>query len=263
MAPILPGVASTHSGEPTDRQRAGAFRIHGAAGAELTGDVALVESGFGGKELPSLDVAVPWPHRVVDDELLGGPRLLTHTLRRLAPMTLGDRPLPIVRPCYAVLYAAAWAATDRAAKWRIAAVVQQRMARAGDVRLALADFSRSPRRALLSCVLGDVEFGAHATRQLDFLRFCHHHRLPLPDRMQVKVRANGTRSTPGRTVGRSRSSSTVPITCSSSSGTPIPSRSLSLSVAIKRRCESLSRLTMGNLRHDGLDVARLLNELLT
>ena len=40
-------------------------------------------------------------------------------------------------------------------------------------------------------------------------------------------------------------------------------RSLSLSVAIKGRCESLIRLTMGNLRHDGLDVARLLSELFT
>ena len=262
--PILPGVASTHSGEPTNRQRAWAAWIHSGAGAALTGDVALAESGFGIKDLRSVDVAVPWPRRVVDDELLGGPRLLVHTVRRLAPMTLEARPLPVVRPCYAVLHAAAWAATDRAAEWRIAAVVQQRVARASDVRLALADLRRLPRRAFLSCVLDDVEFGAQATSELDFLRFCRRHRLPLPDRMQVKVRANGMRYLDARYDRRK-----VSMELDGAHHMLVEQwdadalRSLSLVVANKGRGEALIRLTTGNLRHDGPYVARLLRELLT
>jgi very-short-patch-repair endonuclease len=98
-----------------------------------------------------------------------------------------------VRIPAAVLHAAAWAASDRAAEWRVAAAVQQRRVTTSDLRRALASMPRLRRHALVSTVLDDVELGAHAASELDFLRFLRRHALPAPDRLQQPVRASGLR----------------------------------------------------------------------
>jgi hypothetical protein len=46
---------------------------------------------------------------------------------------------------------------------------------------------------LVRLVLDDVELGAHARTELDFLAFLRRNNLPLPDRLQFEVRANGVR----------------------------------------------------------------------
>ena len=99
----------------------------------------------------------------------------------------------VVRVAPAVLHAAAWAPSDRAAEWRVAAAVQQRLVLPDDLRTALASMPRLPRRRLLGTLLDDVTFGAHAASELDFLRFLRLHRLPKPDRLQRPVRAGSLR----------------------------------------------------------------------
>ena len=61
------------------------------------------------------------------------------------------------------------------------------------MREAAAQLPRLARRALIVSVFDDVELGAHARTELDFLAFLRRHALPLPDRLQFKVRANGKR----------------------------------------------------------------------
>jgi hypothetical protein len=100
---------------------------------------------------------------------------------------------PQLRVAPAVLHAASWARSDRAAEWRVAAAVQKKLVTVPLLRAALKDSPRSRRQAAVRLVLDDVELGAHARTELDFLAFLRRNDLPLPDRLQFKVRANGVR----------------------------------------------------------------------
>ena len=113
---------------------------------------------------------------------------MPHRTRRLQEWVHPVRRPPVVRAAPALLHAVAWADSDRAAEWRVAAAVQQRLLRPSDVRRALAGMPRLPRTRLVRTVLDDVELGAHAASELAFLRFLREHRLPLPDRLQRLVR---------------------------------------------------------------------------
>lgn len=260
---VLPGVAITHSGEPTERQRAWAGLLHAGRGAALTGDIGLVLRGFKGLTDPGVDVAVPWPRNVVNQRMLGGRELKVHGVRGLDRWV---QPLPepttlSVAAC--VLHAVAWCPTDKAAEWRVAAAVQQRLTTPALIRDCLRQMQRLPRRALLREVLDDVELGAHAGSELEFLRFCDRFDLPRPDDLQVLVRADGKKYLDAR-YRRQR----VGVELDGAHHRLVAHweadalRSLQLAVARHGTGETLIRLTKGNLRHDGDQVARLLRQLL-
>ncbi len=61
------------------------------------------------------------------------------------------------------------------------------------MRTAAEVLGRTPRRRLVAEVLLDVELGAHAGSELELLRFLRRFELPLPDRMQLRVRAGTNR----------------------------------------------------------------------
>lgn len=194
---VLPGVAVGHSGEITDRQRAWAAVLHAGEGAALTGDVALVEHGMRLDRPDTVHVAVPH-RRVVRPQQLatgedGAELLVPHRLRRLSDWIHPVRRPAVLRIAPAALHSVAWAPTARAGEWRLAAVVQQGRARVEDLRTAVAQMPRLPRGGLIRDVLDDVEFGAHAASELDFLRFLRRHSLPMPDRLQRPVRAGKLR----------------------------------------------------------------------
>ena len=92
-----------------------------------------------------------------------------------------------------MLHSAAWASSDRASEWRVAAAVQRRLVNVAQLREALKLLPKMPRRQSIRLVLDDVELGAHARTELDFLAFLRRNDLPLPDRLQFVVRANGKR----------------------------------------------------------------------
>lgn len=203
--PVLPGVAATHSGPVTMRQRAWAAVLYAGAGAVLAGDAALTELGLQVPGQPArLDVAVPDRRTVVrqtfshrppgadDDEVLAR-CVVPHSVSRLACFVHPARVLPTMRLAPAVLHAAAWAPSGRAAEWRVAAAVQQRMVLPRELRATLGQLPRLRRRQLLLTVLDDVELGAHAASELDLLRFLRRHGLPAPDRLQRPVRSGRLR----------------------------------------------------------------------
>lgn len=195
---VLPGVAVCHSGEPTARQRAWAAVLYGGQGAALSADAALVELGMRLKAPQVLHIAIPQRRTVVAqtmalqtqaaDESGSTFRVRPHRVRAVAGLIHPARSLPLVRAAPAVLQAAAWASSDRAAEWRLAAAVQQRVVRVDDLRTTLDTMPLLRRRTLVRLVLDDVERGAHAQSELDFLRLLRRNRLPRPDALQLRPR---------------------------------------------------------------------------
>ena len=262
--PLLPGLVVTHTGPVTLRQMCWAAVLASGDGACLSGDAAL---GMPLGELAVLHVAVP-EHRVVVARTLevpGGTPLtvLPRRVRGLSAFRHPARRPPTVRAATAVLHASAWAVTDRAAEWRVAAAVQQRRVTVADLRRGLGDMPRLPRRALVSTVLDDVEHGAHAASELAFLRFLRRWHLPPPDRLQRPVRLGRVRYLDAwwerqrvaaeldgahhRTVGTWESDLL---------------RTNDVLVAGRHDGTTLLRFTTGNLRHDGERVAAQLASLL-
>lgn len=89
--------------------------------------------------------------------------------------------------------AAAWAGSDRRAQAVLAAGVQQRLVRPGDLLAAAAGNQRRPRRAMIKATLGDIAGGAQALSELDLARLVRRHRLPEPDRQAPRRDAAGRR----------------------------------------------------------------------
>jgi hypothetical protein len=188
--PILPGIVATHSGQVTPRQQRWAARLRIGQDGALIGDAALVELGFRLKDLPVIDVGLAdRPAGKAAPMLSEGPLFRPRSVQGLASMLHPARPLTVVRAPWAVLLSVALATTDKAAEWRLAAVVQQGLATVPDLRRCLVELPKLKRRALVLTVLDDVELGAHAASELEFLRFCRGHGLPVPDELQVAVRA--------------------------------------------------------------------------
>jgi very-short-patch-repair endonuclease len=249
---VLPGIAVTHSGSVTDEQRAWASVLYAGPGAALSGDAALVLAGFRGLELAAYDVAVPSERRVRPQ-----PGLRPHRVTGLAALLHPVR-LPVrIRTPRAVLDAVAWAAGDRAGEWRLAAAVQQRLVRVPELRAALAEAPRLPRRALVRAVLADVEQGAHAQTELDFLAFLRRCRLPPPDRLQLQVRAGRTRYLDAWWE-RQRVVAEVDGAHHRSVSSWDADTLRANDVVVSRRHDRvmLLRLTGGNLRHDQATLAR-------
>ena len=264
---LAAGVVATHTGPVTATQRSWAAVLLCGAGACLSGDAALVASGMAMGEPGVLHVAVP-EDRVVVPRLLAASgavpvRVVPRRVKDLPAWRHPARVPPTVRIPAAVLHAAAWAPSDRAAEWRVAAAVQQRRVTPADLRTALGGMPRLRRHALLAAVLDDVELGAHAASELDFLRFLRRWRLPAPDSLQRPVRLGRLRYLDAwwerqrvaaeldgahhRTVGAWEDDLL---------------RANDVLVAGRHQGTTLLRFTTGNLRHDGERVATQLGAVL-
>lgn len=253
---LLPGIAVEHMGGTTERQRAWAAVLHAGEGALLSGDAALSLAGLALPRLKDLDVAVPRQRRVVGGVLLGDPEMtvVVHRVHGLKNWTRRARALPLATTHAAVLHAVAWASSDRDAEWRIAAAVQRRVTAVPALRKTLAQMPTLRRHALVLAVLDDVELGAHAGSELQYLRFCRAHGLPLPDELQVKVRSGGLHYLDAR---YRRQKVTVELDGAHhrevASWEADALRTLRVLAAMPG--EQVVRLTPGMLRHDGDEVA--------
>ena len=184
----LPGVAVAHEGQVTLEERIWCAVLYAGDGAAVSGDALLRLLRRRGPEPDVIDILVPRGCQRTAHDFFR-PHRSTHVSKLLHPA----REPPQVRAAPAALHAAAWAKSDRAAEWRVAAAVQQRLVTVPQLRDVLPLLRRLPRRALIECVLDDVELGAHARTELDFLAFLRRNGLTLPERLQLKVRANGVR----------------------------------------------------------------------
>lgn len=260
--PLLPGVIVAHNGEPTERQRAWAAVLHTGDEAALSGDAALIELGM---KLPApkrIHVGYSERRDVLPQQFLAADREPSDV--RLVPCRVGrleEWTHPVAAPrrlrvAPATLHAAAWALSDRAGEWRLAAAVQQRLVTVPALRLALVDMPRLPRRRLIRDVLDDVELGAHARSELDFLRFLRTNDLPAPDRLQ-RVPRRGKRCYLDAWWERQRVAAEIDGAHHREVGSWDADvlRANSVVVAEQHDRILLLRFTMGNLRHDGPEVA--------
>jgi hypothetical protein len=256
------GVAVTHSGEPTPLQLRWVAVLKGGRDAALTGDAALVHFGAKRLQVVQYDVAIPAERRARRVET---PSLVMqpHRIEKLELWTAGHPHLRLVHKHAATLHAAAWASTDEQAEHRLTLAVQQRLTAVTSLRLTLTEMPRLPRHALILAVLDDVELGATAQSELDLLRFCRRHQLPMPDQLQLRVRTRTTRYLDARW-------SWLRITVEIDGAHHMwveqwnadTMRSLELAVASRGTREQLVRVTRSMLRHQENETAGLLRRLL-
>ncbi|MDG4764289.1 DUF559 domain-containing protein [Solwaraspora sp. WMMD406] len=87
--------------------------------------------------------------------------------------------------------AAAWARSDDEARAIIAAGCQQRRVAPAEILAVLERMQRTRRRQLIRATAVDADGGATALSEIDFIRLCRRHQLPLPDLQQRRRDRSG------------------------------------------------------------------------
>ncbi|MEV0456177.1 endonuclease domain-containing protein [Catellatospora methionotrophica] len=90
-----------------------------------------------------------------------------------------------------VVDAASWARFPDQAQVIVAAACQQRLTTPDELCEVLGRLPRAPRRELIAATVRDAAGGAGALSEIDFLRLCRKHRLPVPELQQRRVDASG------------------------------------------------------------------------
>jgi hypothetical protein len=177
-----------HNGPLTRSQRWRVARLHGGPRAILTAFTAAEAYGLTGWERDTTHLLAPAGTRLragcpVPVVLhLHGPTVIRQNRRR------GIEYLPD-----ALVRAATTFPMPRAACGLLAAAVQQRRLRAGDLRQALSRAPRARHRAILVAAVADIEGGSEALSEIDFIRLCRRYRLPEPIRQRVRLEPSGRR----------------------------------------------------------------------
>ncbi|NNG37837.1 hypothetical protein HJ588_00920 [Flexivirga sp. ID2601S] len=158
----------------------------------LDGVSALQHAGLTGWHEPTVHISVPHGR---------SPIAVTGVSRHVVPIR-GDlwehgpdqviaEDLPWVRSELAVLRAAQWAISDRAAALVIAMAVQQRLVATDLLARTLPQAGLYRRRKLIRTVVADVIDGAQALGELDFGAACRRHGLPPPARQVIRRGPHG------------------------------------------------------------------------
>lgn len=260
---LVPGVAVLHSGEPTARQLRWAAVLSAGPKAALSGEAGLIELGAKRMLSQPIDVVVGRQRSLAPFTLSDDTEVRVHRVALFDRWSGPSQNVPLLPGHVCALHAAAWATTDKLAEQRLAMAVQQRLTAVPLLRDALRTMPKLHRRSLILAVLDDIELGAHALSEIEFLRFCRDKGLPLPDELQVRVRAGGTKYLDGRWT-RQR----VSLEVDGAHHLWVETwdadllRSLELAAAARGSGEQLIRVSRSNLRHDGARVAELLRRLL-
>ena len=158
----------------------------GSRGA-LDGSSSLIAAGLTGFSEDRQRVSVPRGAKVFRSS-----RINIRQTRRWRREDIDVSGVPRVRTEVAAVHAAFWAVSDRQAALILSMVVQQRLASAEDVAVALLDVRRDRRRKYIERVLLDLMGGAESLGELDVARKCRRRGLPEPDRQVVRQGRNGS-----------------------------------------------------------------------
>ena len=178
-----------HNGPLETVERWSVARVHGGPGALLTSFTSLEGLGLQGWERDTVHVLTRAGTRA-------SPRspvpLRLHRVRDWSRVRR-SRSGPLHSAAQSVLLAAASFRSPRPACGIVAAVVQQRLVTPARLALALEATGSIRHRALLRTAIGDIGQGAQALSEIDFVRLCRAHRLPLPEHQTVRREPNGRR----------------------------------------------------------------------
>lgn len=191
---ISPVLLACHNGDLTEAQQLWAAVLNADARgrAGLAAWTAAGNAGLSGWQRPSSHVLVTRGTLVTPAR---GLSVTIHESRRFDPAAdLHPAALPPrTRIERSVLDAASWSSRDRSGCGIVAAAVQQRLTTATKLLDVLASLGAIRRRRLLSACLHDVEGGAQAVSEIDFVRFCRRHGLPRPVQQTVRLDGQGRR----------------------------------------------------------------------
>jgi hypothetical protein len=191
---VCRGVVATSNGRLGHDQRLWVAVLAAGRTAVLAGATAAAEAGIRGLSPEPLHVLVPaGRHR---SERLRGlpldmPGVVVHRSAILPDGHLQWARPPRTSTARSVVDAAAWARDDDEARTALAAACQQRRVTPAELREVVAVMPKVRRRALIVETLNDVEGGAHALSEIDFVRLCRRFGLPIPDLQEKRRDATG------------------------------------------------------------------------
>jgi very-short-patch-repair endonuclease len=191
------GIIVAHSGPMTQKQQLWAALLWAGEGAVLAGLTAARLDGLDG--FPGRENAAQPIHLLVpaSRSIRRKPPGLSVAVHYSTTLTPGDvhplREPRRTRMARSLVDAAAWMGSDRGAQAVLAAGVQQRLVRPGDLLAVVIGNRRLPRRAMITATLDDIAGGAQALSELDLIRLVRRHRLPEPDRQAPRRAADGRR----------------------------------------------------------------------
>jgi hypothetical protein len=184
-------VIALHNGPPTGRQQWWIALLNAGGLAALAARTAASELGLAGWDPPSVEILTTrgssYPRGLPFE-------VKVHESRRFAVSDIHPgRSIPTVRIERALVDAAAWSRSPKAACGVLCAGVQQRLTVASRLRAELAVAGSIRHRQLLGSVLIDIEGGAQAMSEVGFLSFCRRHGLPAPLLQRVRLDRFGKR----------------------------------------------------------------------
>ena len=179
-------VLSTSTGELTREQRAWLGVLHAGPPAIVGGYTALELHGL--KSWHRDDITV-----LVDEEAHLEPLAGIEWFRTRRPLELwrATQPLPLARVEPAALLCAAYEPSWRTAQGLLAAVVQQRLTTATDLRRQLQRMTPLRRAPRFRVLLAEIEGGAGSLAEVDVTRMCRDHGLPKPARQRRRKDSSG------------------------------------------------------------------------
>ncbi len=182
-------VVVLQTGSLTRRQRWWVAVLHAGPRSALHGHTAAEAGGLRGWERRAVHVIVPKGTHVPP---LNG--VVVHESRRLGPAELHPAHEPKrIRIARAAVEAASAEPTARVGCALLAAVVQQRLASAEQLRAQLDSAGPVRGRQLLLHALDDISGGAQSLSEIDFVRLCRRAGLPAPEQQAVRTDAQGRR----------------------------------------------------------------------
>jgi hypothetical protein len=185
------GIVVTHNGPLTGSQEWTVAVLAGGRVCALAARSAAQAAGLLGWEPSRPEVVVP---RGTTYPSLRGFAVRVHESRRFALTDVVPTSWPPrVTIERALVDGAAWSGRPRTACGLLAAGVQQRLTTGGRLLAELAEAGRIRHRRILHAALIDIEGGAQAVSEIDFIRFCRRHGFPEPIRQVVRRDANGRR----------------------------------------------------------------------
>jgi hypothetical protein len=183
------GVVVMHSGLVFPDQQLWVDLLCCGQGAVLAGLTAAIADGLARMEPDRSQFLVPHRRQVTDRS-----DLEVHSSTRLGPADIH----PLKRPkrtktARSLVDAASWAKTDALARTILAAGVQQRLVRAGDMLTVADAVPNLRRRKMIRLTLRDIHGGAHSLPELDFTQLCRDFDLPEPSRQVARLDSSGRR----------------------------------------------------------------------
>lgn len=168
-----------HNGPLIHEQRIWAVMLSAPEPAALCGLTAATRAGLTGFESEAVHVIIQRGAKLLD---LPGVPVKVHESRRFTAEDIFTINPPYrVSAARAIVDAAVWSRPAHTAARILVAGVQQRLVTPAELGDELDKAGKVRHRRLLRLLLNDLEGGAQALSEVEFLRFCRRHGFPRPE----------------------------------------------------------------------------------